>query len=88
MTAGAADGNGAPRVGSSPAPGSGAPSTPTRLGRLGVTVIIVIGLLVLAGWIALSALGPELEVRDQHPGREQHHREGEPSGPGRLTTLR
>ena len=70
-------------VGPSPAPGTGSPRTPTKLGRTGVIVIIVIGLLWFAGWIAWSILGPDIEVKV----REHRNERSEPHGPGRLTAL-
>ncbi len=77
-------GEGNEQVGPSPAPGGGRPATATRLGRVGVTVIVVVGILYLAGFLAWSVFGPDVEVRirQSHPGRE--HRD-QPTGPGRLT---
>lgn len=70
-------------VGPSPAPGSGRPATDTRLSRTAIVVIIVVGLLWFAGWIAWTILAPDIEVRsDDHPGR-QH--DDSPNGRGRLT---
>ena len=74
--------DGADHVGPSPAPGSGSPATDTRLSRTAIVVIIVVGLLWLAGWIAWTILAPDIEVHYDHPGR--HHDDG-PHGRGRLT---
>jgi len=78
------EGDGSGQVGPSPAPGSGRPATRTSLGRIGVIVIIVVGILYLAGFAALSVFGTdgEVKVRQDHPGRENRD---EPTGPGRLT---
>jgi len=70
-------------VGPSPAPGSGHPAADTRLSRTAIVVIIVVGLLWLAGWIAWAILAPDIEVHyEDHPSR--HHDDG-PNGRGRLT---
>ena len=75
----------ASHVGPSPAPGTGSPATRPRLGRVGIALIVVIGVLYFLGWIAWAIFGPsiEVEVRDHHnrPNRGQD----EPRGPGRLT---
>ncbi len=75
-----------PLVGASPAPGAGSPATRTKLGRRGVILIVVVGLLYFAGWIAWAILGPEIEVevRDK---REHSREQGDPRGPGRLTLI-
>ncbi|MEZ5073796.1 MAG: hypothetical protein R2691_03040 [Solirubrobacterales bacterium] len=74
--------DGADHVGPSPAPGSGHPATDTRLSRTAIVVIVVVGLLWLAGWIAWTILAPDIEVRyEDHPSR---HDDG-PNGRGRLT---
>ncbi len=70
-------------VGPSPAPGSGRPATDTSLGRIGLIVIIVIGLLYLAGWVAWAIVAPDVEVKIHY---HHHHRDdSDPGGPGRLT---
>ena len=72
------------QIGSSPAPGTGSPATKTRLGRTAVILIVVIGILYFAGWIAWAILGPEIEV-EVHYQREDGPEQSEPQGPGRLT---
>ena len=70
-------------VGPSPAPGTGSPATRTNLGRTGVILIVVIGLLYFLGWIAWAVFGPDFEVRvREHRG---HDEQTGPDGPGRLT---
>lgn len=70
-------------VGPSPAPGTGSPATRTKLGRIGVILIVVIGLLYFLGWIAWAVFGPDIDVEiREHRGRDE---QTEPDGPGRLT---
>jgi len=79
------DGSEEPRIGPTPAPGTGRPATNARLGRVGVIIIVVVALLYLTSWIAWAVFGPDVDVKIQYHHHERDRDQREPHGPGRLT---